>query len=344
MRDRLCLLPSVSTPDGHFALPTNLSKTLDIRVRSIMNLALDINALELVDPNGAPLPEFTAGAHIDIHLGEGLIRQYSLCNDPADTHRYVIAVLREQNGAGGSVAVHDQIKAGQILKISAPRNNFPLVVSARRHLFLAGGIGITPIRAMIQECRNRQEAFELVYCTRSTERTAFLEELGKMDEVTIHHDGGDPTKSFDLTERLREVQLDTHIYYCGPPGFMRAAETAAAHWPTANRHFEYFIAPKADPVSPENDALNSSGAFQVKINSSGAIYDVPEDKSIVEVLRENGIFVETSCEAGLCGTCLTHYLEGVPEHHDLILDDEQRSTQVLICCARALSPLIVLDL
>lgn len=325
-------------------MTSDLSNTRDVRLRSITHLALDINAFELVDPEGASLPAFTAGAHIDIHLGGGLIRQYSLSNDPAETHRYVVAVLREQNGAGGSVAVHDQLKAGQIVKISAPRNNFPLAEGAERHLFLAGGIGITPIRAMIHACRARDVPFELIYCTRSSERTAFLDELGEMDNVTIHHDAGDPSKSFDLTGCLKDHQPGTHVYYCGPPGFMGAAEAAAAHWPAANRHFEYFVAPKIQPVAPGDDMPDSGGCFQIKINSSGAVYDVPEGKSIIEVLRENGTEIETSCEAGLCGTCLTRYLDGVPEHHDLILDDEQRSTQVLICCARALSPMLVLDL
>lgn len=326
-------------------MPKKPSITLSVRLRSITNLALDINAFELVDLQGAPLPAFTAGAHIDIHLGGGIIRQYSLSNDPAETHRYVVAVLREQNGSGGSIAFHDQFKAGQILEISVPRNNFPLADGVDRHIFLAGGIGITPIRAMIYASLSRCEPFELIYCTRSAERTAFRDELVEMDEVTIHHDAGDPSKSFDLMNCLKEHQLGTHIYYCGPPGFMRAVEIAAAHWPVANRHFEYFMAPKADPVALGNAVPHSNFAFQVKVNSTGAVYDIPENKSIIQVLREKGIEVETSCEAGLCGTCLTRYLDGAPEHHDLILNDEQRSTHVLICCARASSSsLLVLDI
>lgn len=323
------------------------SDVLNLRVRSVTYEAEDINTYELVDPSGGDLPPFTAGAHIDVHVG-GLIRQYSLSNDPSERHRYVVGVLYEPDGRGGSKAMHETVHAGDMVKISEPRNNFPLAGRAGHHILLAGGIGVTPMMAMVAELQSRRSKFTLHYCTRSPEKTAFSDQLADLvaeGRVVVHHDGGDPSQGLDLKALLAEQDSGTHLYYCGPAGFMQAAENAAAHWSKGSVHFEYFSVPdEPDADAPTTDAPVGDDAFQIKLASSGAVFDVPAEKSIVDVLRDNGIEVDTSCESGLCGTCQTKYLEGEPEHHDLLLDDEEQQEFVMVCCARSKSPLIVLDL
>ena len=332
------------------------NKLLDVRVLSVRYEAEDINAYELVDPDGGELPPFTAGAHIDLHLRDGRIRQYSLANDPAERHRYVVGILRDSAGRGGSVAIFENVHPGRILTISTPRNHFPLAGGAQRHLLLAGGIGVTPMMAMLAQLERENADFLLHYCTRSPQRTAFRELLARprvAGRVRYYHDGGDPRQGLDTAALLRERPDGTHLYYCGPPGFMTAVAAASAHWPKEAVHFEYFTPPApASPVvitgagtsgTAANAAADNPVGFQVRLTSTGALYDVPNDKSIVEVLREQGIDVETSCESGLCGTCRTRYLEGEPEHHDYVLDDDERDEYVMICCARSKSPFLVLD-
>jgi ferredoxin-NADP reductase len=219
-----------------------------LRVRAIIYLAERINGYELVDPDGRALPPFDAGAHISVRVADELIRDYSLWNDPAERTRYCIAVLREVDGRGSS-EWHEKARVGDVVEVSAPRNNFPLA-AAERHLLIAGGIGITPIMAMITELRRRRAEFRLHYCTRSPEETAFLEDLAILaaqGRVQFHHDGGDPAKGLDITAMLREYRPGTHLYYCGPAGMMAAAEAGARHWPPGTVHCEYFAGPKAVP-------------------------------------------------------------------------------------------------
>src|SRR5947207_9709810 len=229
---------------------------MQLRIRSIAYLAQDINGYELVDPNGRDLPRFSAGAHVGVRLGEQVWRDYSLWNDPAERRRYCIAVLREKLGEGSRL-LHDQIRVGSLVEVSLPRNHFPLAEAAERHLFLAGGIGITPIMAMIAELKRRHGEFRLHYCTRSPEKTAFHDELdllAAMGRVVFHYDGGDPAKGLDIAGLLREPQAGTHLYYCGPAGMMAAAKAASAHWPAENVHCEYFKGPAAAaPARLEDD-------------------------------------------------------------------------------------------
>jgi ferredoxin-NADP reductase len=223
-----------------------------LRIRSITYLAARINGYEFVDPDGHDLPGFAAGAHISVRLSEGLVRDFSLWNDPAERERYCIAVLRE--GLGSS-QLHDSVRVGDLVEASTPRNNFPLAAAAERHLLIAGGIGITPIMAMIAELRRRRAEFRLHYCTRSPEETAFLEDLAVLAAqglVQFHHDGGDPAKGLDIAAALQECRPGTHLYYCGPAGMMAAAAAASAHWPPGTVHCEYFAGPNAvAPVMPE---------------------------------------------------------------------------------------------
>ena len=316
-----------------------------VRVRSITYQGEFINAYEVVDPDGAALPPFTAGAHIDLHFRDGRIRQYSLCNDPAERHRYVFAVQREEAGRGGSAAIFEKIHVGRILTISDPRNNFSLAKDAEHHLLLAGGIGVTPMMAMVRHLETIGAPYTLHYCTRTPQRTAFRDELADLiaaGKVVLHHDQGDPRRGLDVAGLLAEPKPGWHVYYCGPEGFMNAIRAATGAWPKANVHFEYFSTPATSPADAAHGP--AVGAFQIKIASTGAVYDVPDDKSIVEVLRVHGIEVETSCESGLCGTCKTRYIEGAPEHHDFILDDDEKGEYVMICSARSLTPLLLLDL
>lgn len=317
--------------------------TFVVSVAASVREADDILSFALVDPEGALLPAFTAGAHIDVHLEGGLIRQYSLCGDPAERRSYRIAVLRESAGRGGSQAMH-VVKIGDRLAISTPRNNFPLAgPEANFHLLLAGGIGVTPMIAMIHELESRQADYLLRYCTRSPAKTAFLDLLTpriKTGQVILHHDGGDPAKGFDIAGTLASFVPTHHVYICGPKGFMAAAKAAVGTWPPHCVHFEHFSA--VEPT--EDEAAWDAKPFQVKIKKTGKVIDVPAHTSVVSALRNAGHDVETSCEEGICGTCITHYTEGEPVHRDTVLSEDQRQNYVMICRARSKTPLLVLDI
>ena len=316
--------------------------SLDVRIHSINHETDQISSFELVDPGGAPLPPFIAGAHINIYIDKNTIRQYSLCNDPRERYRYLIAVLREVHGRGGSSFMHGQLRQGDMLRISAPCNHFPLATDAGRHLLIAGGIGITPMMAMVAELERRGERYMLHYCARSREHTAFRDRLAPLaaeHRVVFHHDGGNPERGLDIALLLQNREQGTHLYYCGPAGLMKAVAAAAAHWPRQAVHYEFFESPDEERVErlPNRE-------FRVRLALSDESYSVPPDKTIVDVLLENGLHVDTSCKEGYCGTCMTRYLEGEPEHRDIILDEKDRETYVLICCARSKTDELVLDL
>ena len=319
-----------------------MTEQLRARVRRITLEAEDIRAFEFTDPRGGALPPFTAGSHLDVHLPNGLVRQYSLCNDPRETHRYVVAVLREPDGRGGSACMHDAVREGDEMTLTVPRNTFPLHEEAGRHLLIAGGIGITPILTMARRLATLGADYTLHYCTRSPEKTAFRAELMAepfAGHVVFHHDGGDPARGLDLRALLAAVEDGTHVYCCGPAGLMRAVTEACEHWPRGTVHFEFFAAaPEADE-RPARD-------FEVEIASTGAFHKVPPDKSILDVLRDQGHDLESSCEEGLCGTCIVEVLEGEPDHRDFVLDDEEKESNKLItiCCSRAKSARLKLDL
>src|SRR6185312_15298600 len=204
-------------------------RTLNLRVRAIRHETPDIAAFELVDPEGRELPPFTAGAHIDVRVADKIQRQYSLCNDPGERHRYEIAVLKERNGRGGSLGMH-AIAEGQSLSVSSPVNRFPLAGrEARFHLLLAGGIGVTPMMAMIAELEAKQRPWKMHYCTKSREGSAFMNRLEPFiaaKKVEVHHDNGDPKKGLDIARAVSAFEIGTHLYFCGPPGFMSAAKNA----------------------------------------------------------------------------------------------------------------------
>lgn len=317
--------------------------TLTVRVVRKTAEATDIATFELVDAQGDALPPFSAGAHIDVHLPNGLVRQYSLCNDSAETHRYLIGVLRDPASRGGSLAMHDLVNEGDILQISAPKNHFPLAHEARRSLLLAGGIGITPILCMAERLAISGAEFDLHYCTRSPARTAFRSRIqgsAFTSRVHFHFDDGDAAQKLDIAATLGKVEDGTHLYVCGPKGFMNAVlDTArAAGWPEAQLHYEFFAA----DVGPSD----SDESFEVKLASSGRVIKVEKDKTIITALAAAGVEIPFSCEQGVCGTCLTRVLEGVPDHKDNYLTPEEQAAndQLLPCCSRAKSPMLVLDL
>ncbi|MGE3289417.1 MAG: ferredoxin reductase, partial [Pseudonocardia sp.] len=215
---------------------------MGVTVRSVTDEAHRIRVYELADPAGADLPGFTAGSHVDVEVPGGLLRQYSLCGDPARRDRYEIAVLDVPDGRGGSRAMHAHVRVGDMLRVSPPRNTFPLHADAGHHLLLAGGIGITPIVAMVEQLASTGAEFSVLYCTRSPEQTAFLPRLRRLaaDRLTVHHDGGDPARSLDLARLLAEPGAGTHLYCCGPSPMLAAVAAATVHWPAGRVHVERF--------------------------------------------------------------------------------------------------------
>jgi len=315
---------------------------MHLRIRSITYLAEDVLGFELVDPNERDLPRFTAGAHVAVRVAPGLLRDYSLWNDPAERRRYCIAVLKDKDGHGSN-RLHEQARAGDLLEVSWPRNFFPLVEEAEQHWLIAGGIGITPIIAMIAELKRRRADFHLYYCSRAPERTAFREDLSllaAMGKATFHYDSGDPAKGLDVVSLLKEPPPGTHLYYCGPAGLMDAVARATIHWPPRTVHSEYFKGPAA--AIPE--MVGEDLPFRVRLAKRGGDYEVRANESIATALRRQGVQVDTSCELGYCGTCLTRYIAGEPDFRDQILNPADRQKFVLTCCTRAKSEVLELDL
>jgi len=311
---------------------------MPLRVTRNDKIADGINLIEFRDLDGKPLPEFTAGAHIAIRVPNGLLRKYSLCNDPSERDRYQVAVKREANGRGGSANLIDSVKAGDRLMVAPPVNDFALPPRAQDFLFIAGGIGITPIMAMIREVQRQGKRFRLFYCTRSPQTTAFAGELSAPEFkglVTIHHDRGDPACSLDLKPILAERKNREHLYCCGPRPLMEAVRHMTDHWSSTAVHFEAFSEAETHKAGDK--------PFRVRLARSGKVLEVPVTKTILEVLRESGLDVPSSCETGTCGTCRTKLLAGEADHRDLVLADHERKDQIMICVSRARSDEITID-
>ncbi|MGO3742336.1 PDR/VanB family oxidoreductase [Kerstersia sp.] len=303
----------------------------------------DVFSFQLAASNGQPLPAYEAGAHIDLHLPQGQVRQYSLCmpSGAGQPGSYTVAVLRDPASRGGSIALHDQIRVGMTLMASPPRNLFALVPHAQKTLLFAGGIGITPILCMAQELAARQQDFELHYCCRSRSKAAFadfLESSAFAGRAHLHFDDVSP---LDVQACLKPPQAGQHLYVCGPNGFMQHVLTSASlcGWPETQLHREHFAAVPAS--RPQADI-----AFEVEIASTGAVHLIPPERSVFEVLDEAGISLPVSCEQGVCGTCVTKLIAGTPDHRDQYLTaaEHARNDCFTPCCSRALSPRLVLDI
>jgi len=313
--------------------------TLPLRISGINDAAKGIRSFELMHPDGADLPPFSAGAHIQLRVPCGLWRKYSLCNDPSERHRYVITVKRAQDGKGGSISLTDDTHEGDTLPTAYPVNTFELVDTAAEYLFIAGGIGITPIMSMIRSFGELPPAlWKLYYLTRSPEETAFLEELTApqlRSHVQIHHDNSDVSQALDLWPIL-ERPTRAHIYCCGPRSLLDSVRDMTGHWPPSNVHFESFL--EGGGVHVEDRP------FGVRLAKSGKVFQIPVGKTILEVLREAGLDLVSSCESGTCGTCRTRLVSGDADHRDLVLMPEEMESQIMICVSRANSDELVLDL
>ena len=310
-----------------------------LKIASSWSAAEGIRSFELVQPDGSDLPAFSAGSHIKVQTPAGLVRRYSLCNNPAETHRYVITVKREQAGRGGSASLVDDACDGDFLEVSMPENAFPMVEDAEAYFFIAAGIGITPIMAMIQSLHGQQEVpWKLWYLSRRPETTAFLDELSMLEQdanIVVHHTYGDPDAAYDLWPIFEKPQR-AHIYCCGPRRLMEEVRDMTGHWPQKNVHFESFV--------EGGEILEDDKAFYVRLQSTGARYEVPVGETILSVLRENGVNLASSCESGTCGTCRAGIVSGEADHRDMVLMDDEMDSFIMPCVSRALSDELVLDL
>jgi ferredoxin-NADP reductase len=275
-----------------------------------------------------------------VHLPSGLERQYSLCNDPAERHRYVIAVQHEEAGRGGSEEMFRAVHVGDVLAVGPPRNLFPLHDGEEAAVLVAGGIGVTPILAMARHLAAAGRPFSVLYLSRDPEATAFAEEFAGLAAagvpVTVHHDGGDPARAFDLGGFLAALPDTAHVYCCGPAGLM-AAVAALGAGRGERMHFEHFSNADAAPKGGDRP-------FVVTLARSGRDIEIPADRSILDTLLEAGLDIDYSCTEGTCGTCITRLVSGEPDHRDRVLLPGERHDHIVLCCSRARGDRLVLDL
>ena len=308
-------------------------------VRSVRDEAKDIKTFELVDPQYGKLEAFNAGSHIEIELPGDLSRQYSLCNDPSETHRYLIAVLREKHSRGGSQAFHDQIHENDILKVSPPQNNFPLDQRGMHFTLIAGGIGVAPLLSMAHKLKALRKSFEFHMCARSERHVSFRKELKTVVEpaqMHLHITGGAPSRRVDVDNLLDRPVPEGLIYCCGPQSLMDAVGQATASWGVKKARFETFTPRTLD---------GSDEPFDVKIASTGQTIHVNSTTTILEALQQNGIRHPFSCEVGLCRTCVTGYQTGKVEHRDQeALSNAERKKHLTVCVSRCFSDEFILDL
>ncbi len=317
------------------------ASTLDLVIARRQEQGQGIVVLELVDPEGGKLPPFEPGAHVDVEVSPGLVRQYSLCSDPADRRAYRLGVLLEPASRGGSAAIHASFQAGTRVRIGLPRNLFRLAAEAGRTILIGGGIGVTPVMAMAYHLHSETRDFTLHYCARTPATAAFLSELngaGFCDRVRLHFDNGAEPQRFDPARDLPQPADDVHLYVCGPEGFMAwvIVEAQRRGYVEQQIHREYF-----------KSSVDASGqAFDVVLSRSRRRIRVGEGSTIVAALAHAGVKITTSCEEGICGTCLCTVLSGTPDHRDVYLTEEEKAAndQMLVCCSRSQTPELVLDL
>ena len=314
---------------------------IEVQLSGVETVARDTNVYTFRRPDGGRLPPYQPGAHIDIHLPNGITRQFSLLNPDPDPESYVVGIKLDAASRGGSRYIFDELKVGDTLKISAPRNNFPLAADAEHVVLFAGGIGITPIWCMAQELAAHQRSWTLYYSCRSRADMAFLAALEKFgpQSVTLHFDDEADGKFLDLAGAIAAAPPNAHFYCCGPNPMLKAFEAAAASRPRHQVHVEYF--------TPKEEAAPAKlGGFWVELARSGEEYFIPEGQKILEVLYQAGVDVDYSCELGICGECVTRIISGIPEHHDSVLSEEEQAAneKVMICCCGCKSERLVLDM
>lgn len=322
-------------------------KTLQARLHAIEWLATGIHGFDLRPVDEAEWPAATAGSHIDLHLPNGLVRSYSLVNAPGERQRYRIAVLRDQAGKGGSRCVHDQLRVGQILNVSEPRNHFPLREDAQLSVLIAGGIGITPIWSMAQRLSQTGAPWRLHYSARTRETAAFVDQVEALaaasgNAVHLNFDNGESDKRMDLRTIVEASPPNADLYCCGPLPMLAAFDAATAQREPGQVHREYFAA----PVVAANNAAAHDGAFTVHLSRAGKTLSVPPGLSVLDAVLQAGIDVPYSCMSGICGACATRVSAGVPDHRDLVLTDAEREAgdQMILCCSRSKTPELTLEL
>jgi ferredoxin-NADP reductase len=311
---------------------------LPVRLQSVSYVTRDIQVFEFVSPDGATLPAATAGAHVDVHLANGITRSYSLLHADVSPERYLVGVKRDPNSRGGSRYMHEQLRVGALLELSGPRNHFPLVEDAAHAVLIAGGIGITPILCMAERLEALGASFELWYASRSRADLGFLPALARFGERVRLHVDEEAGTVLDLGAVVAAAPEGSHFYCCGPAPMLAAYEAATADRAPETVHLERFGA--SQPVATGGDG------FVVQLARSGVELRVPAGATILQVLQENGVAVDSSCEAGICGCCEVAVLEGEVDHRDEVLTAAQRAsnTSMMVCCSRAKCERLVLDL
>ncbi|AVN21857.1 oxidoreductase [Acinetobacter pittii] len=300
----------------------------------------NIAVMEFESATSTTLPKVEAGAHIDVHLPNGMVRQYSLCQNPNDEGKFRLGILRDPESRGGSISAFDEIKDGMQIQVSEPKNLFPLL-KAKHSVLIGGGIGITPLITMAYQLAHEGESFELHYCGASPEKCAFVDEIknGELAKHTTFHfksEGASHRAFFESA--IKDIDLESHIYTCGPVGFMDwVINLATTHdFPEQQIHKEYF--------QVETDT--SGDSFEVVAERSGKIIMVEAGETILQALAKEGIDIEMSCEQGVCGTCMCDVIEGEPDHRDVYFTDEEKASneQILVCCSRSKTSRLVLDI
>lgn len=316
--------------------PVDATATLGARLTAIRYAGEGIHLYEFSPVDGVAFPPFTAGAHVDVHLPNGLVRQYSLCNPQHDRQRYVVGIKRDPASRGGSSYAHEQLKVGALLQLGAPRNHFALREDAPHSVLIAGGIGVTPIACMAQRLHAIGASFEVHYSVRRREEAAFLDVLAGPG-LHLHVDAEQGGAPLPLQRIVAAVPATAHLYCCGPAPMLDAFESACAGRPAGHVHLERFAA-NARPAA--------EGGFVVQLARSGRSVHVPAGCTILEALRQQGVQVQASCEQGICGSCETRVLGGRPEHRDALLSDQEKQANqvMMVCCSGSRDPVLVLDL
>jgi len=313
------------------------SNTLNLRLTAVRYVGRDTHAFEFSSPDGRPLPDAEPGAHVTLSLPNGLSRQYSLVHAGRAPNHYEVGVKRDPHSRGGSQYMHESLQVGTLLPVTPPHNNFPLREDATLSVFFAGGIGVTPMVAMLERLAALGKHSTLYYACRAREDAAFLPELTSICDLHLHFDQEHQGRVLDMATLIAPLSRDAHLYCCGPGPMLAAFEAATADWPREQVHVEYFTA---------REAANTSGGYTVELARSGREFQIPAGKSILQVLREAGMTVASSCEEGVCAVCETGVLAGVPDHRDAILSEAERASNrtMMICCSGSKSERLVLDL
>lgn len=322
---------------------TTPDKQLKLRVQAIRYHAQGVRSYELRSPHGADLPEFTAGSHIDLALKNGLVRSYSLANSSGERHRYVIGVQRDPASRGGSTYIHDELAVGDLIEVSAPCNNFELVKDASPSVLVAGGIGITPLLSMARSLTADRRPWQLHYAVRGRDQLAFVDDLLELETEA----GSDASVSFhvdaevggvlDIRSIVDRAPEGAQFYCCGPTPMLDGFAVATASIPESHRHVEHFT---------NDEAPNTDGGFEVELATTGTVVEVQAGETILDAVKAVGVDVDYSCMEGVCGTCETRVLQGVPDHRDQVLTDREKAANdvMMICCSGSTGSRLVLEL